>query len=225
MTRPRSPRRQKLFNSLVRNLPAAFVERALVEFSSAQRFAVAHATEDSHVGSMYRNYLIGQLRNFYLQTALQSIADGTGVAVMMHRTASNYPYPVVTTGPFVITLSAVDGPGELPDPADFRAGLAAHNAALEDPVLFESMIPSAFYKKHKLYALITHAPGVSDAGTPDHIRIGLPAGDLQGWHFQYSLRDIAVAQAHRAERRKEVEIVDRVSPRIRRQSGTEGERR
>jgi hypothetical protein len=223
MGRSRAPRRQKLFNSIVRNLPSAFVDRALVDFPLVQRMAAANTAEDSFVGAQYKSYVAGQLGHFYLQTAFHRVAESTGVAVILNRTASSYPYAVVTTGPFIITVSAVDGPSEMPDAADFRAGLAAHNKALEDPVLFESMIPSAFYKKHKLYALITFTPGHAATNTPDQIRIGLPNEALNGWHFQYSMKDVAIAQQHRATRRRDVEIVDQVALRIRRHTGRNGE--
>lgn len=213
------PHRRKLFNSLARNMPAGYVENLVFGLEAASRRAIGNAKEDSSVASWFRPYLLGHLNHTYLQTAFERIAQDAGVAVMLHRTATGYPYPVVATGPFVITASAVKTPGEMPDEADYRAGLAAHNAAMTDPSLFESIVPSEFYKKHKLYLIVTHTPGSAEHNIPDTIRVGLPSPDWSGWQYQFNVRDIMKAQKQRVERKRDVVLTDKVAPRVRRQIG------
>lgn len=218
---PKKGPEESLFDMVVSQVPAQFVRDFMSRIPNIYEAAHDSVTHDPLVDRHHRENLIGQTRHAYVQNEFQRSARAAGLSVTIERGDSGYPFWIARAGQIVLTACAAPAIAEMPRASDFRSELARFNRILESP-RFPSMTPPGVYEPSPVFAVLHHVPvRITLPETyrrhPGFVGIGVPRGDMSGWHARFSLKQIAAAQAERrvAEDRQ---LPDNVKPKPRKKA-------
>jgi len=210
-----------------RAFPAAF-PRLLSELLH-DAFGEALAISSTHAEEPERVALLGQARHVRCEAAFRNAASQVGL-----ETRAPYTNPLggrfsmVTSGDVVLIRNTVRRDCGPPRWARFRSDLAMLNAWL-DPQQLHLLQPVAPVPSDRLCAMLAVSAHTrhGDPSVPAFIGLGIPRGDLSGWHKLLSLADwLALhhdaATAERTPQPAPVRIKDRALPKLKRRGPDRG---
>jgi hypothetical protein len=137
----------------------------------------------------------GQLRNYYQNGALRTLAERFNISASApHTDPKGERYTRLIIDDLVLGRTAVGFSNRIPAPAKHRRALAAINQRFEPSTgdLFDNGLEPA---REGLGVLIVtvHPPVGAEQSMPSHFVIGVPYSNLKGWHLFEPLHSFVAA--------------------------------
>lgn len=209
-------KKEELLDAIVTRVPKAFFVEIGRRLNQVVHEASTSIRSDARFDKQEWSQMEGQMRYAMSFKQFRLAADAADIEWADYMTdRGGFHYPVVSVGPFVLTVSAIPDVQELPMASDYRTSLArAMNEAWSRPKLRDSDRTALAANSRPIYGIVTYT--VTHAtDTAGFIGIGFPADDYSEWIASFSFADLMDAY-NRAADKPTKSVDDNVTPKIRR---------